>query len=221
MRTEIKIIIVDDHQMFLEGLCALLQGEPHIKVVDVALNGKQLLDKITSLEVDIVVSDINMPEMDGIELSRQLKKRFPDIKTLILSTHNDAQMIGKCIQNDVDGYLLKNAEKQELLKALSAIVEGEKYFGQEVKNEYMKTVFSEGGVTKEKENLAPLSRREKEILIHIAMEYTTQEIADKLFISQNTVNTHRKNLMSKLNAKNTAGLVKHAFQQGFLEEEGN
>lgn len=221
MRTEIKIIIVDDHQMFLEGLCALLQGEPHIKVVDVALNGKQLLDKITSLEVDIVVSDINMPEMDGIELSRQLKKKYPSIKTLILSTHNDAQMIGKCIQNDVDGYLLKNAEKQELLKALSAIVEGEKYFGQEVKNEYMKTVFSEGGVTKEKENLAPLSRREKEILIHIAMEYTTQEIADKLFISQNTVNTHRKNLMSKLNAKNTAGLVKHAFQQGFLEEEGN
>lgn len=222
MRTAIKIIIVDDHQMFLEGLCSLFQGEPYIEVVDVALNGKQLLEKIATLEtdIDIVVSDINMPEMDGIELNKQLKKNFPGIKTLILSTHNDAQMIGKCIQNDVDGYLLKNAEKQELLKALSAIVEGEKYFAQEVKNEYMKTVFSEGNATKEKENLAPLSRREKEILIHIAMEYTTQEIADKLFISQNTVNTHRKNLMSKLNAKNAAGLVKYAYQQGFLEEEG-
>ncbi len=219
MRTAIRIIIVDDHQMFLEGLRALLQGEPEIEVVDVALNGKQLLEKIDAVEVDVVVSDINMPEMDGIELSRLLKKGYPGIKTLILSTHNDAHMIGKCIQNDVDGYLLKNAEKQELLKALSTIVEGGKYFAQEVKNEYMKTVFSEGGATKEKENLAPLSRREKEILIHIAMEYTTHEIADKLFISQNTVNTHRKNLMSKLNAKNTAGLVKYAIQQGLLEEE--
>jgi DNA-binding NarL/FixJ family response regulator len=219
MSTPIRIIIVDDHQMFLEGLTALLRGEPQIEVVDVALNGKQLLDKIKDLAVDVVVSDINMPEMDGIELSKQLKKEYPKVKTLILSTHNDAQMIGKCIQNDVDGYLLKNAEKQELLKALSAIVEGEKYFAQEVKSEYMKTVFSEGGAAKDKENLAPLSRREKEILIHIAMEHTTQEIAEKLFISQNTVNTHRKNLMSKLNAKNTAGLVKYAIQQGLLEEE--
>lgn len=219
MSTAIRIIIVDDHQMFLEGLCALLQGEPQIKVVDVALNGRQLLEKIKDVEIDVVVSDINMPEMDGIELSKQLKKEYPKIKTLILSTHNDAQMVGKCIQNDVDGYLLKNAEKQELLRALTIIVEGEKYFAEEVKSEYMKTVFSEGGATKVKENLAPLSRREKEILVHIAMEYTTQEIADKLFISQNTVNTHRKNLMSKLNAKNTAGLVKYAIQQGLLEEE--
>lgn len=218
MSTAIRIIIVDDHQMFLEGLCALLQGEPQVKVVDVALNGRQLLEKIKDVEIDVVVSDINMPEMDGIELSKQLKKEYPKIKTLILSTHNDAQMVGKCIQNDVDGYLLKNAEKQELLKALTAIVEGEKYFAEEVKSEYMKTVFSEGGVTKEKESLAPLSRREKEILVHIAMELTTQEIAEKLFISQNTVNTHRKNLMSKLNAKNTAGLVKYAIQQGLLEE---
>lgn len=219
MSKVIRVIIVDDHQMFLEGLCALLQEEPQIEVVDVALNGKQLLEKIEDVEVDVVVSDINMPEMDGIALSKQLKKAYPEIKTLILSTHNDAQMIGKCIQNNVDGYLLKNAEKQELLKALTSIVDGEKYFAQEVKSEYMKTVFSEGGAAKEKENLAPLSRREKEILIHIAMEYTTLEIADKLFISQNTVNTHRKNLMSKLNAKNTAGLVKYAFQQGLLEEE--
>lgn len=218
MSTAIRIIIVDDHQMFLEGLCALLQGEPQVKVVDVALNGRQLLEKIKDVEIDVVVSDINMPEMDGIELSKQLKKEYPKIKTLILSTHNDAQMVGKCIQNDVDGYLLKNAEKQELLKALTAIVEGEKYFAEEVKSEYMKTVFSEGGVTKEKESLAPLSRREKEILVHIAMELTTQEIAEKLFISQNTVNTHRKNLMSKLNAKNTAGLVKYAIQQGLLED---
>lgn len=215
MENKIKIIIADDHQMFLEGISSLLQDVPEIEVVGTALNGNQVIEKIKTLEIDIVVTDINMPEMDGIELSKFLKKNYPGIKTLILSTHNDAEMIGKCINNDVDGYLLKNAEKQELLKALHTIAAGEKYFGEEVKNEYMKTVFS---ASKEKETIFQLSRREKEILQHIAMEYTTQEIADKLFISQNTVNTHRKNMLSKLNAKNTAGLVKYAYQQGLIEE---
>lgn len=215
MENKIKIIIADDHQMFLEGISSLLQDVPEIEVMGTALNGNQVLEKIKTLEIDIVVTDINMPEMDGIELSKSLKKHYPGIKTLILSTHNDAEMIGKCINNDVDGYLLKNAEKQELLKALHTIAAGEKYFGEEVKNEYMKTVFS---ASKEKETIFQLSRREKEILQHIAMEYTTQEIADKLFISQNTVNTHRKNMLSKLNAKNTAGLVKYAYQQGLIEE---
>lgn len=216
MEKQIKLIIADDHPMFLEGICALLQDVPGIEVVDTALNGKQVVEKIKSLAVDIVVTDINMPEMDGIALSKFLKKNHTGIKTLILSTHNDADMIGKCISNDVDGYLLKNAEKKELLKALDTIASGEKHFAQEVKNEYMNNVFTS---SKEKETEIPLSRRETEIIQHIAMEYTTQEIADKLFISQNTVNTHRKNLLSKLNAKNTAGLVKYAIQQGLLKEE--
>ena len=218
MKSAIKIVIVDDHQMFLEGVRSLLQEETSVEVVDVALNGQELVGKIGSLEVDIVVTDISMPEMDGIELCKYLKKSFPGIKTLILSTHHDAPTIMKCTLTEVDGYLLKNAEKQELLKALSSIMEGNKYYGQEVKNECMNNAFSAISPSKEKENLSPLSRREKEVLIHISMEYTTQEIAEKLFISQNTVSTHRKNLMSKLNAKNTAGLVKYAIQHGWLEE---
>ena len=216
MGDKISIVIVDDHQMFLEGICSLLAHEADIEIVDTALNGNQALEKIKNRPVDIVVTDINMPEMDGIALSKYLKKNRPGIKTLILSTHNDAEMIGKCISNDVDGYLLKNAEKQELLKALNTIAGGEKYFAQEVKNEYMNNIFS---APKEKEMLSQLSRREKEILQYIAREYTTQEIADKLFISQNTVNTHRKNMLSKLNAKNTAGLVKYAFQQGLINDD--
>ena len=219
MKSAIKIVIVDDHQMFLAGICSLLQEETSVEVVDVALNGQELVGKIGSLEVDIVVTDISMPEMDGIELCKYLKRSFPGIKILILSTHHDALTIMKCIQSEVDGYLLKNAEKQELLEALSSIMEGNNYFGQEVKKESMNNAFSAIPPSNEKENLSPLSRREKEVLIHISMEYTTQEIAEKLFISQNTVSTHRKNLMSKLSAKNTAGLVKYAIQHGFLEEE--
>ncbi len=216
MEKAINIIIADDHQMFLEGICSLLQNTPEVNVVDTALNGNEVIQKLKTAMIDIVVTDINMPEFDGIALSKYIKKNHPKIKILILSTHNDAEMIGKCIQNEVDGYLLKNAEKEELLKALETISKGEKYFGQEVKNEYMNNVFS---ASKEKEAVFQLSRREKEILKHIAMEYTTQEIAEKLFISQNTVNTHRKNLLSKINAKNTAGLVKYAMQQGLLNEE--
>lgn len=215
MKKTINILIADDHQMFLEGICSLLQSTPEITVVDTALNGNNVIEKLKSIDVDIVVTDINMPELDGISLSRHIKKNHPGLKVLILSTHNDAEMIGKCIHNDVDGYLLKNAEKEELLKALTTIASGEKYFGQEVKNEYMNTVFS---ASKEKEPVFQLSRREKEILKYIAMEYTTQEIADKLFISQNTVNTHRKNMLSKINAKNTAGLVRYGMQNGLLDE---
>ena len=215
MENPIKIIIADDHQMFLEGICSLLQNTPEVKVMDTALNGSEVIEKIKTADVDIVVTDINMPEFDGIALSKHIKKHHPGIKILILSTHNDAEMIGKCIQNEVDGYLLKNAEKEELLKALHTIAGGEKYFGQEVKNEYMNNVFS---ASKEKDVVFQLSRREKEILKYITMEYTTQEIADTLFISQNTVNTHRKNMLSKINAKNTAGLVKYAMQHGLLND---
>lgn len=215
MEEAIKIIIADDHQMFLEGICSLLKNTPEVHVVDTALNGSEVIEKIKNADLDIVVTDINMPEIDGIALSKYIKKHHPGLKILILSTHNDSEMIGKCIQHEVDGYLLKNAEKEELLKALNAIASGEKYFGLEVKNEYMKNVFS---ASKEKEMVSQLSRREKEILKYIAMEYTTQEIADTLFISQNTVNTHRKNMLSKINAKNTAGLVKYAMQNGLLND---
>lgn len=216
MSSKINILIVDDHQMFLEGISALLEDVPEINIVDTALNGKIVPHLINENEVDIVVTDINMPEMDGIELSKILKDKHPKVKTLILSTHNDSAMISKCIKNDVDGYLLKNAEKKELLKALNTIYKGEKYFAEEVKNEFMNQTFYQ---KKDKYSTIQLSRREKEVLKYITLEYTTQEIADQLFISQNTVNTHRKNLLSKLNAKNTAGLVKYAIENNILDEE--
>ncbi|PTB97400.1 DNA-binding response regulator [Marivirga lumbricoides] len=216
MNKKINILIVDDHQIFLEGICALLESIPELNIVDTALNGKIVPQLISQHEIDIVVTDINMPEMDGIELSKLLKDKYPKIKTLILSTHNDSAMISKCIKNNVDGYFLKNAEKKELLKALKTIHDGEKYFAEEVKTEFMNQTFYQ---KKDRYNTIQLSRREKEVLKYITLEYTTQEISDKLFISQNTVNTHRKNLLSKLNSKNTAGLVKYAMENRLLDEE--
>ncbi|WP_375577967.1 response regulator transcription factor [Marivirga tractuosa] len=216
MEKTINIIIVDDHQMFLEGISALLENIEDFKIIETCENGKMVFPIIEQHSIDIIVTDINMPEMDGIELSKRIKQEYPDIKTLILSTHSDINMIQKCIKNGVDGYLLKNAEKEELITALKEIYKGEKYFSQSVKDDYMNSVFTK---TKNKNSLIQLSRRELEVLKLITKEYTAQEIADKLFISQNTVNTHRKNLLSKLNAKNTAGLVMYAVQNGLLNED--
>ncbi|WKK74464.2 response regulator transcription factor [Marivirga salinae] len=216
MKKTINIIIVDDHHMFLEGISALLDNVDDFKIIETCENGKMVFPLIEKHPIDIIVTDINMPEMDGIELSKKIKDDYPDIKTLILSTHSEISMVQKCIKNGVDGYLLKNAEKEELITALKEIYKGEKYFSQSVKDDYMNSVFTS---KKAKSSLIQLSRRELEVLKLITKEFTAQEIAEELFISQNTVNTHRKNLLSKLNAKNTAGLVMYAVQNGLINED--
>lgn len=207
----IKIIIADDHQMFLEGLVALFTETEDIKIIGTAVDGDGALQLLATEEIDIVISDISMPGIDGIELNSRIKKKYPNVKTLILSTFSEPEKIKKLVNNKVNGYLLKNAEKSELLNAIYTIHKGENYFSEEVKDKYTNSFFS----TEKNTSVTPvLSRREKEILKHIAEEYTTPEIADKLCISQNTVNTHRKNLISKLGVKSVAGLVKYAMNNG-------
>jgi len=193
-----------------------LENVDDFKIIETCENGKMVFPLIEKHPIDIIVTDINMPEMDGIELSKKIKDDYPDIKTLILSTHSEISMVQKCIKNGVDGYLLKNAEKEELITALKEIYKGEKYFSQSIKDDYMNSVFTS---KKTKSSLIQLSRRELEVLKLITKEFTALEIAEELFISQNTVNTHRKNLLSKLNAKNTAGLVMYAVQNGLLNED--
>ncbi|WP_445721339.1 response regulator [Flavobacterium sp.] len=209
-----KIIIADDHNMFLEGIASLLSNSDDVEIVGKASNGKEALSLLEKTKTDIIVLDISMPEMDGIEVAKYIKKKYPDLKTLILSTHSNSHMIAKLIRIGIDGYLLKNAEKDELLYAIKKIKSGSTYYSKEVTeihNEYESNL---------KQNLATtteLSNREKEILILIAQQLTAAEIAEKTFISLNTVNTHKRNLLSKLNVKNTAGLVKYAIELGLLD----
>ncbi|KIX20569.1 LuxR family transcriptional regulator [Flavobacterium sp. 316] len=209
-----KIIIADDHTMFLEGITSLLNNVSEIEIVGKAVNGKEVLLLLEKTKTDIIVLDISMPEMDGIEVTKIIKKKYSNLKILILSTHSNSQMIAKLIRIGIDGYLLKNAEKDELLYAIQKINLGETYFSKEV------TIIHNEYETNFKQNLATtteLSNREKEILILIAKQYTAAEIAEKTFISLNTVNTHKRNLLSKLNVKNTAGLVKYAIELGLLD----
>lgn len=211
---KINLLIADDHTMFLQGIMSLLEKEPNIGTVDTAINGIEALEIIKKGNIDFIILDISMPEMDGIELSKILKKEYPDVKILIVSTHSNVMMISRLIRIGVNGYLLKNAEKSELLKAINAIASGENYFAEELEEKHLS---NSSKIEKQVSNLTELSSREKEILILIAHEYNTAEIAEKTFISLNTVNTHRRNLLSKLNAKNTAGLVKYAVENGLVD----
>ncbi len=208
-----NLIIADDHKMFIDGLTSILQDAPEFTITITAKNGAQVVKylEINSADnIHLLITDLTMPEMNGIELNSIVKDKFPSLKTLVVSMHIDGHMIDTLIKNNVDGYVPKNAEKDELLEAIRTIVGGKKYFSSEIKRAYTDAIFaSKKEVT--------LTTREKEVLKLIAEEFTTQEIADKLFLSKHTIESYRKNLISKLEVKNLAGLTKHAIKIGLLD----
>jgi len=211
-----NLIIADDHKMFIDGLISILEDAPEFSVILTARNGAQV-DKYLAIngadDIHLLITDLTMPEMDGIELNKIVKEKYPALKTLVVSMHIDGGMIDKLIRNNVDGYVPKNAEKEELLSAIKTIINGEKYFSTEVKQAYTDAMFE----NKKAEEIN-LTDREVEVLKLIAEENTTQEIADTLFLSKHTIESYRKNLISKLNVKNLAGLTKHAIKMGLLDE---
>ena len=210
-----NIILVDDHKMFLDGLLSIFNNEEAYNILLTANSGENVIkyiDTNPNQSIDIVISDISMPDIDGITLNDYIKKARPEIKTLIVSMHTDTGMIDTLIKSDVDGYLSKNATQSELLLAVKTILGNDKYFSESVKQAYMNNVFNKG-----KDTMVTLTKREKDVLKLIAEEYTTQEIADKLFLSKHTIESYRKNLISKLNVKNLAGLTKYAIKLGLVE----
>lgn len=210
----IRILIADDHQMFIDGLRSLLEGSDDISVVGEASNGRKVLEVCDELEVDIVVMDINMPEMDGIQATRELLRRHPSIKVLGLSMYNDREYISDILKAGARGYILKNTGKESLLNAIRTLHGGGDYLGEEVSRTLLSSFMKN---TTTGEVIEKLSDREKEVLECIATGLTTHEIAEQLFISKNTVETHRKNLLYKLKARNTAELVNNAYRQRLIQ----
>lgn len=199
--------------MFIDGIRALLGDEKEIEITGHALNGREALSLLEHNTADIVLMDVNMPVMDGIEATRQVRERFPGVKIIMLTMHNNRDFVYSLIHAGASGYILKNTGRKELMEAITAVYNGKTYYSEEVKDTIIQNIAQKPG---QKTEAAHLTEREKEVLKLIAREYTTQEIADKLFISTNTVETHRKNLLSKLGAKNIAGLVKFALQTGLI-----
>jgi DNA-binding NarL/FixJ family response regulator len=210
----IKVLIADDHQMFIDGLRSLLQGSEDICVVGEAADGQKVVELCDREEVDIAIMDINMPGMDGIQATRELLKKHPLLKVLGLSMYNDREYIADLLKAGARGYILKNTGKETLLNALRTLQSGGNYLGEEVSQTLLNTFIKAPGRTQLAEKL---SDREKEVLDRIATGLTTHEIADQLFISKNTVETHRKNLLYKLKARNTAELVNNAYKQRLIQ----
>jgi DNA-binding NarL/FixJ family response regulator len=210
----IRLIIADDHQIFVDGLKALLGEEKNLTIVGEAANGHQVLAILADTPADVVLMDINMPGMDGLETTRIIREKYPEVKVLALSMHDSSQYITDLLQAGAAGYVLKNTGKAELLEAIESIHSGIAYYSPSVTATIMQTVRNAKKESASDE--IQLSKREIDVIRLIAEEHTTQEIADKLFISQHTVETHRKNLLSKLNVRNTAGLVKYALQKGLV-----
>lgn len=203
-------MIIDDHKMVIEGIQLLLQNHPNIKVVSTALSGEEAISIMSTLTVDVILLDINMPGLNGIETCKKLILQHPQLKIIGLSMHKEGSLIKLMLASGAKGYVLKNAGQDEIIEAITQVHQGKKYIENTVQDLILKNIKNNNSI---QENVFPtLSRREKEILKLIVEENTTQEIAEKLFISFGTVETHRRNMLIKTGARNTAGLVRIAIE---------
>ena len=203
----INVLLIDDHQIVLDGLKSLLNGVNHINIVADACNGKEALLMLSDMQPDLIIADVSMPEMDGIELTEIVKKIYPEIKVLILTVHNEKEILKRALFSGAEACLQKNTSKKELLFAINRIMDKGYY--------YCDSIMS---ITRElcnkpeqaKSNLVSLTNRELEILELLLKGYSNKEVADTLSISHHTVSTHRKNRMKKTKSRNISGLFNYA-----------
>lgn len=212
----IKIIIVDDHQMVAEGLKNLIESSGNAKVIGTATNGQELLKTLEIVTPDVILMDIDMPVMNGIDAMMHIQKRFPDQKVIILSMHEESSLVKKLTNLGAKGFLFKNSDADELSLALNRVMKGGTYFTSNISLNLINNrlgLESEYGMDDKK---SLLTEREIEILKLIAEGLSNKEIGEQLFISHRTVDTHRTNLMKKLDVSNIAGLIRYAIKQGFV-----
>lgn len=207
-------MIADDHLLFLESLKGMLESIPGIEIQATAADGEEVLLKLKAYYIDILLLDIQMPKLNGMETAKLVFQKYPETKIISLSMHNERLFIQKMFESGAKGYLLKSCNKEELLSAIRKIHEGGTHFSDETT---LALLQKDGDRRANKIVEEQLSKREREILMLIAREENNQSIAEQLHISIHTVNTHRKNLLFKLGVKNTAGLVRYAIMKNMLE----
>ena len=210
----INLLIADDHQLITDGLSQILRSEKTIAEIHTANNGKEAVDKVLAHDIDCVIMDINMPLLNGLEATKLIKKEKPAIKIIVVSMLCDASIVSKMLKVGADAFINKDTGKAELLKAIDKVMQDEKYISPEISNNLFRHL--EDRTVNTPGNEKHLTTREIEILGYIANGLTNHEIADKLFLSVVTVDTHRKNMLAKLHLKNTASLVKYAAEHKLL-----
>lgn len=214
-----KILLVDDHRLIRDAIHSYMEGDDEYEVVGEASHGQEAIRVLEETKVDIVLMDINMPIMGGLECTKEITKRWPHIKVLTLSMMSDNQHIKQMMGAGASGYVLKNCTEKELKKAIKTVYGGDTYYSSEV-TEIVMTNLMKNNPTKTSHMVVdmPLTEREKEVLELIIKEFTNNEIADKLFISNRTVDAHKRNLLEKTGAKNIAGLVMYAINNQLFED---
>jgi len=217
-KSRITLLLVDDHPLVREGLRSCLVQQKTFDIVGEAIDGQEALREAKSLLPEIILLDINMPGMNGLETARLLKKTVPKSKILILTMHDSKEYISRMVSTGVQGYVLKDSSPSELIAAIEAVHRGEKYFSQKISqtvvNDYAKIVRSKG-----KKGSVELSRRESEVLALIAEGMGNKEIAGRLFVSVRTVETHRERIIRKLDIHTIAGLTRYALTKGIVKLE--
>jgi len=212
--SKIKLYILDDHQMLIDGLKALLKNEKNIELIGESTNPVLAIEKVIDLIPDVILSDINMPQMSGIEFTKAIKQKLPTVKIIALSMFGEKSTISEMLDAGATGYILKNTGKEELINAIEKVASGGMFFSDEVSAEMMKSMSERN--QKIEEHKIQFTDREKEIIKLIAEEYSNAKIGETLFISERTVETHRKNIFRKANTKTVVGLVKFAIENKLI-----
>jgi DNA-binding NarL/FixJ family response regulator len=217
-RKKIRLLIADDHLVMLDGLVSLLKEEKNFEITDTANNGEQVIELVTRKEYDICLLDISMPLLDGIEAAKWIRKNKPHVKIIILTTHNEEEIIAEMLSIGVNGYMLKTSTRQELMEGINRVMDGKMFFTDEVQAAILNDYINKSDPRKRSATeVIVFTGRENEILQLLAKGFTNDKIADKLQISFRTVETHRKNMMQKTKSHNVAGLLEYAYKKGLIK----
>ena len=214
----IKVLLVDDHKIVRDGIQLMLESQAGIDVVAEAEDGDAVKNILDDTAVDVIIMDINMPSMNGIKTTQMVKEKYPDIKVLALTMSSDDSHIRQMVQAGASGYIMKSAGREELTSAIHDVMNGKHYFSDQATQSIMMDLVKNKGKSSTPGPIH-ITERELEVLQLIVKEHTNQEIAEKLYISPRTVDAHRRNLLQKTGARNTAGLVKYAFQNGLINND--
>ena len=219
MLQKIRIHLADDHQILIDGIRTLLHTIPAFEVVGFSLNGNAIFNEVINNKSDILILDLNMPEKDGIEVIKEFSKKGFPCKVIILSSHDDLRIIKEVMKLGASGYMTKKCAGENIVEAVHSVSRGEEYFCKSVREKIFNTITKDNPklIKQEANSNSILTDRELEIIKLISLEYSGKEISDQLFISTNTVETHRKNIMKKLDAKNSISLVKYALRNNLVK----
>lgn len=215
----IEIVLAEDHAMVRKGFNLILENEPSIEIIDEVQDGKAAIKSVQKHKPDVVVMDISMPRLNGLEATRQILKDYPDTKILILTIHTSDKYIARILQCGAAGYVLKKSAPEELIEAVKTVIKGEKYFSSSISSKIIDKLMNGSLPSDDSANSASLTNREVEILQLISEDYTNKEIAKNLHISIKTVESHRSNIMKKLDLHSPVELTKYAIREGIIHIE--